>query len=74
MLRPYAQAGQINGLISGLADAVRYEAVNNRPGLARKYWDAFGAGMMLAVGLIVVGGLWSLFAGLRERRAQGVEE
>lgn len=74
MLRPYAQSGQIYGLISGLADAVRYEAANNRPGLARNYWDAFGAGMMLAVGLIVVGGLWSLLAGMRERRAQAVEE
>ena len=74
MLRPYAHSGQINGLISGLADAVRYEAANNRPGLARNYWDAFGAGMMLAVALIVLGGLWSLFAGIRERRAQAVEE
>ena len=68
----------ILGLLAGagevLADAVRYEAANDRPGLARNYWDAFGAGMMLAVGLIVVGGLWSLFAGMRERRAQVVEE
>ena len=29
---------------------------------------------LLAVGLIVVGGLWSLFAGMRERRAEAVEE
>ncbi|HEX2989486.1 MAG TPA: hypothetical protein VHO49_02350 [Anaerolineales bacterium] len=74
MLRPYAQSGQIDGLVSGLADAVRYEAANGRPGLARDYWDAFGAGMMLAVALIILGGLWSLFAGMRERRAQAVEE
>lgn len=71
MLQPYAASGQISGLISGLSDAVRYELVNNsRPGIARSYWDAFGVGLMLAIALIVLGGLWSLFAGIRSRRAE----
>lgn len=70
LLQPYVSSRQINGLVSGLADAARYEFVNNsRPGIARSYWDAFGIGLMLAVSLIVIGSLWSLFTGMRARRA-----
>ncbi len=44
MLQPYVSSQQINGLVNGLADAARYEQKNNvPPGLARSYWDAFGA-------------------------------
>ena len=75
MLLPYFSSGQINGLINGLANAARYESLNgNRPGMARAYWDAFGVGMMMAVLLIVLGSLWSLYAGTRTRRAQTAEE
>ncbi|HJQ13601.1 MAG TPA: hypothetical protein VJ830_02550, partial [Anaerolineales bacterium] len=70
LLQPYVSAGQIDGLISGLADAARYEFVNNsRPGLARSYWDTFGIGLMMSVVLILIGSLWSLFTGIRARRA-----
>jgi len=74
MLQPYVASRQINGLINGLSDATRYEFVNNsRPGIARAYWDAFGVGSMLAVVLIVLGSLWSLFTGMRARRAEAGE-
>jgi hypothetical protein len=74
MLEPYAGSGQINGLVSGIADAARLEFMNNsRPGLARAYWDAFGVGMILAVILIVLGSFWSLFAAIRARRAAAGE-
>jgi hypothetical protein len=70
LLKPYVSSGQITGMISGLSDASRYEFVNNsRPGIARAYWDTFGVGLMMSIALIVIGGLWSLFAGLRARRA-----
>jgi hypothetical protein len=70
LLQPYVSSGQITGMISGLADAARYEFVNNgRPGMARSYWDTFGVGLMLTVALIIVGSLWSLFTGMRLRRA-----
>jgi hypothetical protein len=70
LLQPYVSSRQITGMISGLADAARYEFVNNsRPGIARSYWDTFGIGLMMSVVLIVVGSLWSLFTGLRARRA-----
>ena len=70
LLQPYVSSGQITGMISGISDAVRYEFVNNsRPGTARSYWDTFGIGLMMSIALIIVGSLWSLFTGIRARRA-----
>jgi hypothetical protein len=70
LLQPYVSSRQITGMISGLTDAARYELLNNsRPGLARSYWDTFGVGVMLSVALIVIGSFWSLFMGMRARRA-----
>jgi hypothetical protein len=69
LLQPYVSSRQINGLISGLADAARYEFVNNsRPGIARSYWDTFGIGLILSVALIVIGSLCSIVTGMRARR------
>lgn len=69
LLQPYVSSGQVTAMLSGLPDAARLEAVNNRSGLARSYWDPFGIGLMMAVILTVAGSLWSLFMGLRARRA-----
>jgi hypothetical protein len=71
LLQPYVSSRQITGMVSGLADAARYEFVNNsRPGLVRAYWDSFGAGLMMAIASITIGSLWSLLAALRFRRAR----
>ncbi|MCI0552711.1 MAG: hypothetical protein L0287_17305 [Anaerolineae bacterium] len=71
LLQPYVSSGQITGMINGLSDAARYEFVNNsRPGIARAYWDTFGVGLMLAIAAITLGSLWSLFTGIRARRAE----
>jgi hypothetical protein len=71
MLQPYVSSGQVDGMVSGLVGAAGYEAVNNsRPGTARTYWDAFGVGLMMAVLAIGLGSLWSLFTGMRTRRAE----
>ena len=71
MLRPYTSSRQVAGMISGISDAARYEFVNNsRPGIVRSYWDAFGVGLFLAIISIVLGSLWSLFTGMRARRAE----
>jgi len=75
MLQPYFSSGQITGMISGLPTAAGYESLNDhRPGMARTYWDAFGVGMMMAVFLIVLGSLWSVYSGLRARRTVSAEE
>jgi len=71
LLQPYVSSKQVAGMLSGLSDGVRYEFVNNsQPGIARSYWDAFGVGLFLAVASIVLGSLWSLFTGIRARRAE----
>jgi hypothetical protein len=70
LLQPYVSSGQVTAMLSGLPDAARLEAVNNRPGLARSYWDPFGIGLMMAVFLTVAGSLWSIFVGLRARQAE----
>jgi hypothetical protein len=71
MLQPYVSSQQITGMISGLSDAARYEFVNNsRPGTARRYWDSFGVGLLMAAIIITVGSVWSLVAGIRARRAE----
>jgi len=71
LLQPYVSSGQITGMVSGLSDAATYEFVNNsRPGIARAYWDTFGVGLMTAIAAITLGSLWSLFTGLRARRAE----
>jgi hypothetical protein len=70
LLQPYVLSRQITGMISGLSDAARYEFINNnRPGIARSYWDAFGIGLMMAIAAIIIGSLWSLFTGMRAQRA-----
>ncbi|HSL29582.1 MAG TPA: hypothetical protein VK900_10315 [Anaerolineales bacterium] len=71
LLLPYASSGQVDGMISGLSDAARYDANNGRSGAARLYWDPFGVGLSMAVIAIVAGSLWSLFTGIRARRTQG---
>ena len=71
MLEPYVSSKQVDVLVSGLADAAKFELINqSRPGIARRYWDSFGIGLMLAVLAIILGSVWNVFAGIRERRAE----
>jgi hypothetical protein len=68
LLHPYFQSGQINGLFTGLYDSAIIEQINaGRPGTARRYWDAYNLGLLLAVAVILGGSLFSLMMGLRER-------
>jgi ABC-type spermidine/putrescine transport system permease subunit II len=61
----------VDVLINGLSDAAKYEYVNqSRPGIARSYWDSFGIGLMIAVLSIVLGAIWNIVMGIRERRAE----
>jgi hypothetical protein len=71
MLKPYVSSEQVDVMINGLLDAAKYEYVNlSRPGIARIYWDSFGVGMMIAVLSIILGSIWSVMSGIRERRAE----
>jgi len=65
MLMPYFASGQINGLVNGLNDASKVEQANGQAGLADRYWDAYSVGLLLAAGLILLGGLWNIVSGIR---------
>ncbi len=74
MFLPYVDSGQVAGLVSGLSGASGVEEANGGlPGFVRRYWDAYSIGLLIAVVLIVLGGLWNLILGLQARRAQGTK-
>jgi hypothetical protein len=70
MLMPYVASGQVNGIVNGLNDASKIEQANGQAGLARRYWDAYSVGLLLAAAMIILGGFWSLVSGLQARRAE----
>jgi len=70
MFLPYGQAAQINGLVNGLNGAVGVEQANGgRPGLVRRYWDAYSLTLWLVVGMMLLAGLWGMVSHGRARRA-----
>ncbi len=71
MLLPYVQSGQVAGMVTGLDGSAPIEQVNSgRPGVVRRYWDAYGFGLLTAVVLITIGSLWSLVSGWQARRKE----
>ena len=75
MILPYVQSGQVDGMVTGLDNSAPIEYGNGgRPGMIRRYWDAYGFGLLTAVSLIVLGTLWSLVSGWQARRKEQVEE
>ncbi|MBI5955289.1 MAG: hypothetical protein HY865_26835 [Chloroflexi bacterium] len=75
MIQPYYASGQIKGLASGLYSGAFFEQNDEGRSISvRAYWDAYGVGMLLAVVLILGGGLINLFLGLRDRKAAREEK
>lgn len=69
LVRPYYESGQVKGLVTGLAGGKAYEQALQIPGLSSQYWDAFSMAMVVAESALVIGGIWSLVAGLLKRRS-----
>ncbi len=65
MIQPYYDSRQISGVVSGLYGG----AVLEQAGDTRRYWDAYSIGMLLAAIMIVGGGLFNTWLGLRDRAA-----
>jgi hypothetical protein len=71
MILPYLQSGQVDAMLTGLDGGAPIEQFNGgRPGTARRYWDAYGLGLLAALAMIAFGSLWSLVSGWRERRRE----
>jgi hypothetical protein len=64
LIQPYyvSKPKQVNGLIAGIAGGVAYESLTGQEGLGRQNWDAFGAGLLVAEMVILVGGIIGLFS------------
>jgi hypothetical protein len=67
IVRPYfeSRTPQIQGILTGLQAAVKYEVWNGKPGDASQRWNSFGAGMIVAelvlIAALVYGGVtWFL--------------
>jgi hypothetical protein len=74
-LRPYVDAGQVTGMVSGLAGGAAYEQITQHPGPATSLWGAFQASMLATIILILVGGLGFLLDEvITHRRALAEEE
>jgi hypothetical protein len=73
MIMPYVRSGQVDGMVTGLDNSAPIEQANSgRPGTARRYWDAYGFGLLSAVVMIAIGSVWSLVSGWRAyRKEQG---
>lgn len=75
MISPYYESDQVQGMVAGLAGGAVYEAAIQQPdGTARKYWDSYGAGMIAAELLIVIGAMWALIKHLQTRHAEQDQE
>jgi hypothetical protein len=73
MIMPYVRSGQVDGMLTGLDSSAPIEQANSgRPGMARRYWDAYGFGLLTAVLVIAIGSLWSMVSSLQAlRKGQG---
>ena len=67
---PYLQAGQVKGLLGGMAGAAEYETLVAHPGTATKGMDAQSLAHLLIVGLILLGNTL-YYVGRRRARARG---
>jgi hypothetical protein len=71
MLSPYFYSGQAKGMIAGLNDAAAYEQMSGLSGLARRYRDAYSAGLLLALGAGGIGALWGLLMRRNSKPQEG---
>jgi hypothetical protein len=55
LLQPYVESGQINGMVSGLTEAVALEASLGQKGAATSVWQAYQVGILVMLGGLVIG-------------------
>lgn len=60
LLMPYLQSQQVNGMVSGFLGGVTYGQWRHVDTPADPYWESYQVGVLLAVGVILFGGLFSL--------------
>jgi hypothetical protein len=73
LVRPYYEAipRQIQGMVTGLAGGAAYEQFMPRNGPARRYWDAYSTGIVVAGLLILAGGIFNAIFRYSRRNQEG---
>jgi hypothetical protein len=74
LIRPYYDANQVQGFVSGLTGGAIYEQSSAVPGDSSHYWDSYQAGILIAVALVSIGGLIAVGNVLFTRRKPREEE
>ena len=57
LLRPYVESGQIDGMVSGLTEAVAVEASLGQKGAATAVWQAYQVGILVMIGGLAFGAI-----------------
>jgi len=70
LVRPYYESlePQVDGILTGLPEAVAYEQLNARPADAIARWDGFNAGMLVVEAVLLAGILYGLVQWLLKPR------
>jgi hypothetical protein len=68
LLRPYLDSKQVQGMVSGLLGGLAYEELNHQTGNVRGVWDAYQAGLIVAMIIVLIGAAFSGFTILLPRR------
>jgi len=74
IVRPYLDSGQLNGLISGRVEGAMYDRMMDSPPRAAIEMSSYQMGMLLAVGLIILGGLYGILKKIFRRQHVGSTE
>ncbi len=72
LIYPYylSEPKQVAGIISGVGGGAYYETVIS-PSVARRYWDAYNAGLVVAVLVVAVGSIINLTRTSLEEQSKG---
>ncbi len=74
LMRPYLDSKQVTGLIGGRVEGAMYDRIMESPPRSVSVMASYQVGMVLAAGLILLGGLYGLLQGLINRRSHSSTE
>lgn len=74
LIRPYYQSGQVKGLVGGISGGSAYDNLLGVAGQARRYWDAYQLGLLLAVAVIILGAAANYIMAVLERNKRSKGE
>jgi hypothetical protein len=75
LIRPYygGDANLVDGFIAGLSGSGSYESMVGQAGLGSQYWDTYQIVVLVAAGLILIGGLVNWLTSLPGRKQSGAK-